>query len=75
MVTLAARMGDRFLEGTVRCRVLFRRTLGWTVREDGAVAAEYALILSLVAVVIVIAVTAFGISVASLFDRTRAVVP
>jgi len=37
--------------------------------ERGAVAAEYGLILALVALVTVIAITAFGIAVVGLFDR------
>lgn len=40
------------------------------IREDrGAVASEYGLLLLLIALVIIIAVTAFGVAVATLFQR------
>jgi Flp pilus assembly pilin Flp len=37
--------------------------------ESGAVATEYGLLLLLIALVMILAVTAFGISVSGLFDR------
>jgi Flp pilus assembly pilin Flp len=75
MATTTARIGDRLLADITRCRVLLGRLLAWRAREDGAVAAEYALILGLVAVVIVVAVGAFGTAVVSLFERTNDSIP
>ncbi len=40
--------------------------------QGGAVAAEYGLLLSLIAIVIVVALTALGIAVAGLFERGNA---
>lgn len=56
------------------------RTLGAALRrrivgERGAVATEYGLILLLVALVIVAALTAFGIAVAGLFTTGRGAFP
>jgi Flp pilus assembly pilin Flp len=42
------------------------------VSQGGAVSAEYGILLSLIALVIVIALTAFGIAVAGLFTRGNA---
>jgi Flp pilus assembly pilin Flp len=75
VATKAARIGDRLLADITRCQVLLGRLLAWRAREDGAVAAEYALILGLVAVVIVVAVAAFGTAVVSLFQRTNDTFP
>jgi len=41
----------------------------WIGDERGAVATEYGLILTLVVLVTVLAITAFGIAVTDLFDR------
>jgi Flp pilus assembly pilin Flp len=71
-----ARIGDRSLADLTRCQVSLGRVLLWgEPREGGAVAAEYALILGLVAVVIVVAVGLFGTAVVSLFERTNDSIP
>ncbi len=75
MATKADRIADHLLMGIVRCHMLLGRVLARRVREDGAVAAEYALILSLVAVAIVVAVAALGTAVVSLFERTNDSIP
>ncbi len=43
--------------------------------QGGAVSAEYGLLLALIAIVIVVGVTAFGIAVAGLFERGNAAFP
>ena len=43
--------------------------------QCGAVSAEYGLLLGLIALVIVIALTAFGIAVSGLIDRGTAAIP
>jgi pilus assembly protein Flp/PilA len=50
--------------------------LGHRAREDrGATAVEYAFMVGLIALVIVVAVTAFGLSVKGLFELATAVAP
>jgi Flp pilus assembly pilin Flp len=46
-----------------------RRRLFALHAEAGAVATEYGLILMLIALVIILAATAFGMAVSNLFDR------
>jgi len=43
--------------------------------DEGAVATEYGLTLMLIALVIIVAATAFGIAVAGLFDQGTAAFP
>jgi Flp pilus assembly pilin Flp len=47
----------------------FRRFSLWMRGEAGSVATEYGLLLLLIALAIVLAATAFGASVAGLFDQ------
>jgi Flp pilus assembly pilin Flp len=47
----------------------------WARGDRGATAAEYALMVGLIAVVIVVAVTAFGTSVKGLFELVIAAAP
>ena len=44
-------------------------------QQGGAVSAEYGLLLGLIAIVIVVALTAFGVAVAGLIDRGTAAFP
>ena len=45
------------------------KTFFWGIREDGAVATEYGLLLVLVALAIIIAATALGVAIAGVFER------
>lgn len=75
MIARALHIEDGLLEVISGFRALLRRVVIRNTREKGAVAAEYALILGLVAVVIVVAVAAFGTAVVSLFERTSGSIP
>ncbi|MDY0223214.1 MAG: Flp family type IVb pilin [Desulfobacterium sp.] len=47
------------------------KTIAFLKEEHGATAAEYAIIASLIAAVIVVAVTLFGLAVQNLFEKAN----
>lgn len=54
----------------------FLAALNWRVADErGAVASEYGLLLTLIALAIVVAAAVFGVAVADLFDRGTAGIP
>jgi len=61
--------------GSLRLRSLLARGSRRFQLEAGSVATEYGLLLLLIALAIVLAATAFGVSVSDLFDRGTAGFP
>lgn len=56
--------------------LVLRRPLSLLVRDErGAVATEYALVLVLIATVIIVAVTFFGLTLLGLFDQAPGAFP
>ncbi len=51
---------------------LYTRFMAWLQSEEGQGLAEYALILVLIAVVVILAVTALGTGISSTFSRIAA---
>jgi pilus assembly protein Flp/PilA len=47
----------------------------WATREQGATAVEYGLLVALIAVIIIVAVTALGGKLSSVFNKTSASLP
>ncbi len=59
----------------VRIAMFLRSVRDGVIREDGAVAAEYGLLLFLIAVAIVLVVTAFGVTLVSVYERANSSIP
>jgi Flp pilus assembly pilin Flp len=58
-----------FLALYVGAQTLWADLRGKVMREDGAVATEYALLLVLIALAIIAAAIALGVAIAAVFDR------
>ena len=58
-----------FLALYVKAQTFMADMRGKLTREDGAVATEYALLLVLIALAIIVAATALGVAIAAVFDR------
>jgi len=55
-----------FLDLYVKAKTFF-----WGIREDGAVATEYGLLLVLIALAIIVAATALGLAIAGVFTSAK----
>jgi pilus assembly protein Flp/PilA len=64
-----------FLEVYAKAKTLFWGLRDAVIREDGAVATEYGLLLFLIAVAIVVAVGALGTSLVAVFQSANASLP
>jgi len=58
-----------FLALYVKAQTFMADMRGKLTREDGAVATEYALLLVLIALAIIVAATALGVAIATVFQK------
>lgn len=72
---MVARFGSVLLEGFARYQTFLWGLRDFVARQDGAVATEYALLLFFIAVAIVAAVTAFGVTLVTVFNRANNSIP
>ncbi|GAB4056325.1 hypothetical protein GCM10028775_54500 [Catellatospora paridis] len=55
-------------------KIITKTQAAWANRDRGATAVEYALIVSLIAVVIIVAVRALGVDIDAAFDAVTAAI-